>query len=266
MFEFIDRRRVKAEARAIARDAQVPAKAFYALYFAIIVLTNLCAYLTSSPGGESVLSAPVSLFITLFTTLVLWVVNAGTFLYAMAVRRGERAEFFVLFDGFSFAGKLVLLRLMQTALIFCGALLFVFPAIIIAYRYRFALLNLCENPDLSPFEALRLSGRQTRGYKNQLFLLDLSYLGWELLATLPTVYVTAATSLAEVGTVLPGPYENALLIFILESIFLVAVSIFYIPVCQLAELAYFETAVRTSGQDPNRLPPKDTDKDETSFF
>lgn len=256
MFEFIDRRRVKAEARAIAQDAQVPAKIFYALYFAAVVVINLCVFLTSPSEGQSLASSPVPLFISLFSNLLLWVLNAGAFLYCMAVRRGERAEFFVLFDGFSFAGKLILLRLLQSALIFCWSLLFIFPGIIAAYRFRFAPLNLYENPSISPMEALRLSNRQTRGYKNQLFLLDLSYFGWELLATLPSVYVTAVTSLAEVGTTVPGPYENALLIFVLESIFLVVVSIFYVPAYQLSELAYFETAVRTSGQDPTRAYPK----------
>ncbi|RAZ48659.1 hypothetical protein DK853_47300, partial [Klebsiella oxytoca] len=36
-------------------------------------------------------------------------------------------------------------------------------------------------------EALEMSKRQTLGYKAQLFTLDLSYIGWSLLATLPTL-------------------------------------------------------------------------------
>ena len=265
MFELIDRRSVKREARAIVRDAQVPAKAFFAVYLALTVVINFCGFLTDPAETESLLSSPVSLFISIFSTLLLWALGAGAFLYCMAIRRGERAEYFVLFDGFSFAGKLILLRILQSVLIFTWSLLFVFPGIIAAYRYRFAPLNLYENPSLTPLEALRLSKRQSRGYKYQLFQLDLSYFGWEMLASLPTVYVTMAQSLAEAGTVLPGPHGSALVMFVLDAAFLLAVGTLYRPAYQVAELAYFETAVRTSGQDPHRTHPA-SDGEDASFF
>ena len=77
-------------------------------------------------------------------------------------------------------------------------MLFILPGIIAAYRYRFAVYNLLENPDVGILEALRMSKWQSNGYKFQLFALDLSYLGWDLLADLPalvflwTAYVKAA--------------------------------------------------------------------------
>jgi len=231
-----------------------------------VAAINLCDWLGASQEGQSLLSTPAQLFISIFSSLLLWILGAGATLYCMAVRRGERAEYLVLFDGFSFAGKLILLRLLQSLFIFLWMLVFIFPGFIAAYRYRFAPLNLYENPSLSPLEALDLSKRQTRGYKNQLFLLDLSYFGWEMLATLPTVYVTAASSLAEAGVTLPGPHESSFAVFLLEMVFLVTVSIFYRPAYQITELMYFETAIRTSTCDPNRLPQKDADEDESSFF
>ena len=66
------------------------------------------------------------------------------------------------------------------------------PGIIAAYRYRFALYNLCENPEISIMEALDMSKRQTLGYKGQLFMLDLSYLGWALLAGVPSLIYSFA--------------------------------------------------------------------------
>ena len=39
------------------------------------------------------------------------VLAAGFVLYCMAVRRGERAEYLTLFDGFSFVGKVILLNI-----------------------------------------------------------------------------------------------------------------------------------------------------------
>ena len=56
--------------------------------------------------------------------------------------------------------------------------------IVAAYRYRFAMLNLCENPEIGVMEALNMSKAQTLGFKWQLFVLDLSFLGWQLLCAL----------------------------------------------------------------------------------
>lgn len=64
------------------------------------------------------------------------------------------------------------------------SMLLFFPGIIAAYRYRFAMYNLCENPEMGVMEALNMSKAQTYGFKAQLFLLDLSFLGWEILCGL----------------------------------------------------------------------------------
>lgn len=42
------------------------------------------------------------------------------------------------------------------------SMLLIVPGIIAAYRYRFALYNLCENPELGVMEALAMSKAQTR--------------------------------------------------------------------------------------------------------
>ena len=84
-------------------------------------------------------------------------------------------------------GKVILLNLVIYCFTLLWSMLFVIPGIVAAYRYRFALYNLYENPGLNVMEALEMSKRQTRGYKGQLFMLDLSYFGWYLLASLPVL-------------------------------------------------------------------------------
>ena len=63
-------------------------------------------------------------------------------------------------------------------------MLFVIPGLIAAYRYRFAYYNILTNDSLSAGEAIRLSCRQTSGIKGELFILDLSFIGWEIVASL----------------------------------------------------------------------------------
>ena len=92
--------------------------------------------------------------------------------------------YLTLFDGFSFAGKLILLALVRYIFVFLWSLLFVVPGIIAAYRYRFAVYNLCENPEMGVMDAINMSKAQTAGFKWQLFVLDLSFIGWSILCGL----------------------------------------------------------------------------------
>lgn len=75
------------------------------------------------------------------------VLASGFVMYCMAIRRGERAEYLTLFDGFSFVGKVILLNIViYLFTCFFWSLLFVIPGISPPHRYRSALYNLYENP------------------------------------------------------------------------------------------------------------------------
>ena len=124
------------------------------------------------------------LFVSVVASLAGTVLSAGEVLYHLGVRRGEEMPYTTLFDGFSFAGKIILLSIVQYIFIFLWSLLLIVPGIIAAYRYRFALYNLCENPEMGVMEALNMSKAQTLGFKGQLFVLDLSFIGWYLLSGL----------------------------------------------------------------------------------
>ncbi len=49
-----------------------------------------------------------------------------------------------------------------------------------------------ENPTLGVFDCLRLSSQMMNGHKRELFLLDLSFLGWFLLSLIPGVVIWTA--------------------------------------------------------------------------
>ena len=56
--------------------------------------------------------------------------------------------------------------------------------IIFTYAYKMVPFLLHDYPELKPKEALQLSREMMKGYKWDLFLLDLSFIGWALLAIL----------------------------------------------------------------------------------
>ena len=254
--EFIDRRALKAQTRETLRSAQVSPKLFTALYLALVLALNVMDSFTGSGA--------LATFAFILVTLLAVVMDAGFVLYCMAVRQGERAEYLALFDGFSFAGKIIALNIVKWFFIILWSMLFTIPGIIAAYRYRFALYNLCENPEISVFEAMNMSKRQTLGYKLQLFQLDLSYLGWLFISSLPSlVYSGAAYQLTlqqlmasyglspDAGMIASATAVISLLPIwgwtLLIGVWHLAAAIFFLPSYQCVELGYFETAKATSG-------------------
>lgn len=252
--ELIDRKSLKEEARELLSGAQVSPKAMTALYAGLLLVLNMVSTFT----GEGILST----FVSILTSLLSVLLGAGFAMYCMAIRRGERAEYLTLFDGFSFVGKLIALTIVTYAFITLWSMLFVIPGIVAAYRYRFAPYNLYENPGIGVMEALEMSKRQTMGYKGQLLALDLSYIGWTLLASLPAmvemgmVYYGMFSSYYDYMTgaiaVMPADFTAFALLpawlwTLISGLWSMAVSLFFLPHFQCVELGYFETAKRTSG-------------------
>ncbi len=256
IFEKIDRPQRKQEAAELLRTAQVSPKGMTALYLALVLVLDLI----SSFGGNGFLG----IFVTILAALLSSVLGAGFILYCMAIRRGERAEYLTLFDGFSFVGKLIALDLLMTLFIFLWSMLFIIPGIIAAYRYSFAMYNLYENPGIGVIEALEMSKRQTLGYKSQLFMLALSYFGWTLLASFPTTLLGQAAARAVTeeflyGVPAPTAYFGVpiLVLSLLANVWYLAVAVFYLPNYACVQLSYFETAKRTSGvgEGVEPIPP-----------
>ena len=201
----LDRVQLKMEAKAITKNAKVSAYLFTLLYLAIGLALDGVDWLVSGGTRNDVvtyvenymgvdvsvyLNSPLALptavsgFISIVVSLVTVVLSAGYILYALNVRKGLETPYSTMFDGFLFVGKIILLSIVQYIFIFLWSLLFIIPGIIAGYRYRFALYNLCENPEMGVMEAINMSKAQTRGHKWELFVLDLSWIGWNLLCAL----------------------------------------------------------------------------------
>lgn len=67
---------------------------------------------------------------------------------------------------------------------FLWTLLFVIPGIIKSYEYKQVPYILAENPDITKEEAFARSKQMMSGNKWKAFVLDLSFLGWEILNTM----------------------------------------------------------------------------------
>ena len=72
--------------------------------------------------------------------------------------------------------------------IYLWSLLFIIPGIIKAYSYSMVPFILAENPGIGAKRALKLSAEMTQGEKMNIFVLDLSFLGWIFLGLLACGY------------------------------------------------------------------------------
>jgi hypothetical protein len=84
-------------------------------------------------------------------------------------------------------------------LIFLWTLLLIIPGIIKSYAYRMVPYILADNPNMGVREAISLSNEMTMGHKFDMFILDLSFIGWYLLGALAL----------GIGVLFVAPYENA---------------------------------------------------------
>ena len=92
-----------------------------------------------------------------------------------------------LFSRFSYFGNALVLRLLMFLKILAWTLLFIVPGIVAAYRYSMAPYVMAENPTMTATEAIEESKRLMATNKWRLFCLQLSFIGWMLLASLTIV-------------------------------------------------------------------------------
>ena len=110
------------------------------------------------------------------------VMSMGRATYSLNLIDGAEAEFADLFTGFRRFYDALIMNVVSILMVFLGMLLFVVPGIILGYAYAMAPYILAENPDISGTEALRLSRKLMKGHKWELFWLELTFIGWSILA------------------------------------------------------------------------------------
>lgn len=64
-------------------------------------------------------------------------------------------------------------------------LLFIIPGIVKMFSYSMMFFILAEHPGVSVRKAMRLSRIMTHGYKGDLFVMQVSFIGWIILAAIP---------------------------------------------------------------------------------
>ena len=120
------------------------------------------------------------------------------FFIANRQNRGAFDQLFSLFRNGTYLNvvKIMFLRDLYTAL---WSLLFLIPGIVKSYEYRMIPYILAENPNIQSTRAFAMTKEMTQGEKGAIFVLDLSFLGWNLLGLMA----------CGIGVLFVLPYEQA---------------------------------------------------------
>lgn len=104
--------------------------------------------------------------------------------FLQSARTGEKVKFEDVFKGFDDVGENILLGLMQTLIVMLWSFLFIIPGIVKAYAYSMSFNIKVDHPDWGWKQCLDESQRMMNGHKWELFVLNLSFIGWVLLCML----------------------------------------------------------------------------------
>lgn len=108
-------------------------------------------------------------------------------------------EFRDLFSQFHRFGQGFAQKFLRGLYCFLWGLLLIIPGIVKSYSYAMTPFIMADHPHLTASEAIDRSREMMDGHKGDLFLLHLSFIGWDLLAALTL----------NIGHLVLNPYKNA---------------------------------------------------------
>ena len=244
-------REIRSEAWSLLRSASVlPVR--FTLFFLLLTLgLDLASALAGSYVTDPASSLSFS-FVRILSLLLGAVLNAGFACYCLRVTRGEKSvSYGTLFEALPFAGKVVLLNLLQGALVGLGLSLFIIPGLVLGFSYAFALFYLCEDPALNVIEALRRSRREMQGRKWPAALLLTSFWPLALAVALCALCVEYA-----LPPLLPDSLAGSLLFTLLSDTLCALPELVLLPWAGLSMALFFRRAVRAREAEEESWGPE----------
>lgn len=139
----------------------------------------LLAAITSNASLESqAVATTIGAFLSWLITVCML---PGITSYFLKVSRNKTTSFGEIFNKFDLCFAFIVMMVLSSIFISLWTLLLVIPGIIAMYRYRLAQYVLVDNPQIGGLGAITRSKELMMGHKMELFVLDLSFLGWLIL-------------------------------------------------------------------------------------
>jgi len=167
--------------------------------------------------------------------LMALMISVGVVIYSVCVIRFRKGSYGNLFDGLPMMLRVVWYQILTGIYTGLWTLLFVFPGIMAMYSYRMGLYILLDHPELTVNQCIKASKKMMKGNRWELFVIDLSFLGWNMGVSMITAGA-AMSGMGYVGLILALPLAAYVAIYM-----------------QFTDFLYFEH-LRGVYYDPNVLP------------
>lgn len=188
----MDRTQLKSNAREQIRGK-------IGTLFVIFLIIGALSFLV---GLIPILGAIVSLFI------LSPAFSVGMAMIYLNIVDGHDINVSDIFEGFSYFWGAFKVNFLVGLFTFLWSLLFIVPGIIKSYSYSMAMYIWAENPKMTALDAISASKQIMEGHKMDLFVLQLSFIGWILLGCV-TCYL---------GFIYVVPYMNTAVVNFYQSI------------------------------------------------
>ena len=285
----LTRRELKAQARERMRETRPP---FWLLTLVYLLLTTGVSTLADLTGAAQFTFPPASgdtlpLFLYLLILLYTTVMNFGYQIWALRVYRRQETGYGTLIDGFSMAGRVLLMELYIFGCTLCWALAFgtagglallllnwLPPVLLvlliygagfgialwISYRYAMAPFLLMDRPEAGAIAPVRESVAMMQGWKWEYFKLDFSFFGWYLLNFLLSLGVElafilpAVLELLQAAEVDPALLVNGLELpwtaALLSTLIQVPLSLWLDPYVAIAHAGFYQARLQQAAAPP----------------
>ena len=159
-------------------------------YWPLVGYSVLMAIIAGAAGSVCGLGAIP--FIGLLLTIAASICFVGPFTVAVnwmyyRAYKGEEIDIkdmFVTFTNGDLWKRSLVTSLLVSVYTVLWTMLFIVPGIIKGYSYSMAIFLIMYDTTITPQEAIKKSMEMTNGYKGDMFVFDLSFLGWALLTSL----------------------------------------------------------------------------------
>lgn len=177
---------------------------------ALIILSTLSGY-TVVNNKDSALSSLLSIAIS----LLLFIVTVGYTKFMLNFINDKEYSLDQLWSYFGDWKNLATVWIHESVMVFLYYLLLIIPGIIKTISYSLVPYILVDDPNMSSSDVLDLSAKMMDGHKMDYFKLELSFIGWHLLAVLTLgileIWIAPyqATAMAKFLIEVKSEYEKA---------------------------------------------------------
>lgn len=146
------------------------------------LVTGIASFITGVAQLEKNTVDIIASIVNFVVSICSSVFAVGYTKYVLDFARGKKYDWKEVFNySKNNFGKILILTILVDLIVTCGTILLIIPGIIASIGLSFYQEVCVDNEDLKVTEIIKKSWNMTKGYKLDIFVLGLSFLGWIIL-------------------------------------------------------------------------------------